>query len=37
MGYRPESGEDLRGYLELFVKQKKLLLDEERYWLVVRS
>jgi Co/Zn/Cd efflux system component len=37
MGYRPESGEDLDRYLELFVEQKKLVLDEGRYWLVARS
>jgi len=37
MGYRPESGEDLRRYLELFVEQKKLVLDDGRYWLVSRS
>ena len=37
MGYRPESGEDLHRYLELFVEQKKLVLDEGRYWLVSRS
>jgi Co/Zn/Cd efflux system component len=37
MGYRPESGEDLQRYLELFVEQKKLLLDEGKYWLVSRS
>ena len=37
MGYRPESGEDLNRYLELFVEQKKLVLDEGRYWLVSRS
>jgi len=37
MGYRPESGEDIHRYLELFVDQKKLVLDEGRYWLVARS
>lgn len=37
MGYRPESGEDLHRYLDLFVEQKKLVLDEGRYWLVARS
>ena len=37
MGYRPESGEDLHRYLELFVEQKKLINDEGRYWLVARS
>ena len=37
MGYRPESAEDLHRYLELFVEQKKLVLDEGRYWLVSRS
>ena len=37
MGYRPESGADLNRYLELFVEQKKLVLDEGRYWLVARS
>ena len=36
MGYRPESGEDLNRYLELFVEQKKLVLDEGRYWLLGR-
>lgn len=37
MGYRPESGEDLHRYLELFVEQKKLILDEGRYWFVDKS
>jgi Co/Zn/Cd efflux system component len=37
MGYRPESGEDLKRYLDLFVKQKKLVLDEGRYWMAARS
>jgi hypothetical protein len=37
MGYRPESAEDLHRYLELFAQQKKLVLDEGRYWLVSRS
>jgi Co/Zn/Cd efflux system component len=37
MGYRPESGADLHHYLELFVEQKKLVLDEGKYWLVARS
>jgi Co/Zn/Cd efflux system component len=37
MGYRPESGADLHRYLELFVEQKKLVLDEGKYWLVGRS
>jgi Co/Zn/Cd efflux system component len=37
MGYRPESGEDVNRYLELFVEQKKLVLDEGRYWLVAPS
>jgi Co/Zn/Cd efflux system component len=37
MGYRPESGEDLHRYLELFVEQRKLVYDEGRYWLVARS
>ena len=37
MGYRPESGEDLIRYLQLFVEQKKLVLDEGRYWLLGRS
>jgi Co/Zn/Cd efflux system component len=37
IGYRPESSEDLRHYPELFVEQKKLVLDEGRYWLIVRS
>jgi Co/Zn/Cd efflux system component len=37
MGYRPESGADLHHYLELFVEQKKLMLDEGKYWLVARS
>jgi hypothetical protein len=36
-GYRPESGEDMRRYPELFVEQNKLVLDEGRYWLVSRS
>jgi Co/Zn/Cd efflux system component len=36
MGYRPESGEDIHRYLALFVEQKKLVLDEGRYWLVAR-
>jgi len=30
MGYTPESGADLHRYLELFVEQKKLVLDEGR-------
>jgi hypothetical protein len=37
MGYRPESAADLDRYLELFVEQKKLMLDEGKYWLVARS
>jgi len=37
MGYRPESGEDIRRYLDMFVEQKKLVLDEGKYWLVARS
>jgi Co/Zn/Cd efflux system component len=37
MGYRPESGEDIHRYLELFVEQKKLVCDEGTYWLVARS
>jgi len=37
MGYRPESGADLQRYLHLFVEQKKLVLDEGKYWLVARS
>jgi len=37
MGYQPENGEDLHRYLELFVKQRKLVNDEGRYWFVVRS
>ena len=37
MGYRPESGADLHRYLELFVKQRKLVYDEGKYWLVARS
>jgi Co/Zn/Cd efflux system component len=37
MGYRPESGADVNRYLELFVEQKKLVLDEGRYWLVAHS
>jgi Co/Zn/Cd efflux system component len=37
MGYRPESGEDLHRYLELFVEQRKLINDEGRYWLIARS
>jgi len=37
MGYRPESGEDLHRYLKLFVEQKRLINDEDRYWLVARS
>jgi len=37
MGYQPESGEDLHQYLELFMNQKKLVLDEGRYWLVAHS
>lgn len=36
IGYRPESREDLHQYLELFVYQKKLVLNEGRYWLVDR-
>jgi Co/Zn/Cd efflux system component len=37
MGYRPESGEDLYRYLELFEEQKKLVRDEGKYWMVARS
>jgi Co/Zn/Cd efflux system component len=37
MGYRPESGADLHQYLDLFVEQKKLVLDRGKYWLVARS
>ena len=37
MGYRPESGTDLRRYLEIFVAQKKLVLDDGRYWLIKRA
>ena len=37
MGYQPENGEDLHRYLDLFVKQRKLVNDEGRYWLVARS
>ena len=37
MGYRPESGADLHRHLDLFVEQKKLVVDEGRYWLVARS
>ena len=37
MGYRPESGADLHRYLRLFVEQKKLVLDEGKYWLVALS
>ena len=37
MGYRPESSADLHRYLQLFVEQKKLVLDGGKYWLVVRS
>ncbi len=36
MGYRPESGADLHCYLQLFVEQKALVLDEGRYWLITR-
>jgi hypothetical protein len=36
IGNRPESREDLHQYLELFVYQKKLVLNEGRYWLVDR-
>jgi hypothetical protein len=36
-GYRPESGEDIHRYLDLFVEQKKLVCDEGRYWLVART
>ncbi|MBN1382804.1 MAG: cation transporter [Deltaproteobacteria bacterium] len=37
MGYRPESGADLQGYLDLFVKQKKLIRDDVSYWFVHSS
>jgi hypothetical protein len=37
VGYRPESGADLRSYLEMFVEQKKLVLDDERYWFIKRA
>jgi Co/Zn/Cd efflux system component len=33
-GYRPESGIELRPYLDRFIKQKKLILDNGKYWLI---
>jgi Co/Zn/Cd efflux system component len=37
IGYRPRSGTELRPYLDLFVKRKKLLLDDGQYWLIAGS
>ena len=37
MGYRPESVADLHHYLDLSIKEKKIVMDEGRYWLVSRS
>jgi Co/Zn/Cd efflux system component len=34
MGYRPESVADLHCYLNLFIKEKKIVADEGKYWLV---
>jgi cation diffusion facilitator family transporter len=36
MGYQPDSGEDLIRHLDRFVEQKKLVVDEDRYWLAAR-
>lgn len=36
MGYQPESGKDLIRHLDRFVEQKKLVVDEDRYWLAAR-
>jgi Co/Zn/Cd efflux system component len=37
VGYRPESGADLHRYLKIFVEQKKLVLDDGRYWFIKQS
>jgi Co/Zn/Cd efflux system component len=34
MGYRPKSVADLHYYLSLFIKEKKIVADEGKYWLV---
>jgi len=34
IGYRPESGIELHLYLDRFVKQKKLIRDNGKYWLI---
>jgi Co/Zn/Cd efflux system component len=34
IGYRPEGVADLHYYLNLFIKEKKIVADEGRYWLV---
>jgi Co/Zn/Cd efflux system component len=34
MGYRHESGSDLHRYLDRFIKQKKVIEDEGKFWLV---
>lgn len=36
-GYRPESGTDLHRYLDRFVEQQKLIIDEGRYWIASRK
>jgi Co/Zn/Cd efflux system component len=37
MGYRPKSVADLHYYLSLFIKEKKIISDEGKYWLLSRS
>jgi len=37
MGYRPDSGEELLRYLDRFVEQEKLVVDDDRYWLALRK
>lgn len=34
MGYQPEDARELHRYLERFVETRKLILDEDRYWLI---
>jgi len=36
MGYRPENASDLHRYLHLFVKDRRLVFDDGKYWLVAR-
>jgi Co/Zn/Cd efflux system component len=37
MGYRPEGVTDLYYFLNLFIKEKRIVADEGKYWLVPRS